>query len=50
MNFIEQIFGVNIDGGNGQFELLLCFAVLLVLTLPIIRRVKKSYVEARGRV
>jgi len=49
MNFIEQIFGVNLDGGNGQFELLLCLAVLLFATLPIIRRVKKSFVEARGR-
>ena len=50
MNFIEQIFGVNLDGGNGQFELLLCSAVLLLATLPIIRRVTKSFVETRGKV
>ena len=41
MDFIERLFGLSPDAGNGSFELL-CFAVLTVAvyTIAVVRRQK----------
>jgi len=41
MNFIERIFGVAPDGGNGLFELALLAAVAFLFALPVRRRVAR---------
>jgi len=33
MNFIERLFGLAPDGGNGSYELLLCLELLLLVVL-----------------
>jgi hypothetical protein len=41
MNFVERLFGISPDGGNGTFEFLLFFiSVLLLLLVSLWRRVK----------
>jgi hypothetical protein len=43
MNFIEQIFGITVDEGNGLLELsLLVLVFVVVVTVPLIRRTKRS--------
>jgi len=41
MNFLERLFGISLDGGNGTFEFLFFFiSVLLLLLVSLWRRVK----------
>ena len=41
MNFLERLFGISLDGGNGTFEFLFFFIfVLLLLLVSLWRRVK----------
>lgn len=41
MNFLERLFGISLDGGNGTFEFLFFFiSVLWLLLVSLWRRVK----------
>jgi hypothetical protein len=42
MDFIERIFGISVDGGNGLFELSLLLVFVIVVTVPVICRIKIS--------
>lgn len=41
MNFIEQIFGVSPDGGNGLFEFFVLLVLLVAVAVPVVRRIKR---------
>ena len=40
MDFVEKLFGVSPDGGNGLFEVLILLAplVVVIVTVVILRR------------
>jgi len=38
MDFIERVFGISLDGGNGLYETCLLLAPVVILTLFYIRR------------
>jgi len=45
MDFIERLFGVSPDGGNGTFELLLlALPLCLIVILRVIRRARDRQV------
>jgi len=46
MNFIEQIFSVNLDGGSGLCELALLLVVCAGVGLAILWRMNKRLVPA----
>ena len=41
MNFIEQIFGISPDGGNGLFEFFMLLVLFVAVAVPVVRRVKR---------
>lgn len=41
MNFIEQIFGVSPDGGNGLFEFFVLLVLFVAVAVPVVRRIKR---------
>jgi len=42
MNFIEQVFGIAPDAGSGALELGLVLAVLLIVTVGFIVRMRAN--------
>jgi hypothetical protein len=38
MDFLEQAFGISLDGGNGMFEALCIASALVAITFVIYRR------------
>jgi hypothetical protein len=42
MDFIERIFGISVDGGSGLLELSLLLVFLIVVSMPVIRQIKRS--------
>lgn len=43
MDFIEQIFGVSPDNGDGSTELMLVVAVLVVIAVVFRRRIARLF-------
>lgn len=48
MDFIERIFGINVDGGSGLLELSLLLVFLAVVTFPAFRRITRSSKKLTG--
>jgi hypothetical protein len=46
MDFIERLFGISPDGGNGMTELLYCSVFLVIIGAALLRRKIRSF---RGR-
>ena len=41
MNFVEQIFGISPDGGNGLLEFLVLLVLFVAAAVPVLRRIKR---------
>ena len=48
MDFLEQIFGLNVDGGDGSFELGLFLVCLLIATVPVVMKIKRMIGATRS--
>lgn len=49
MDFIEQIFGISPDGGDGSTEALYLFALLAVVALVVARPLRRKLAARKQR-
>jgi hypothetical protein len=47
MDFIEQLFGISPDGGDGTTELLWIAGIVAIAALFVVRRMKARHVARR---